>query len=238
MTRPLSEEPLVDPKSISKTDVLEWLKAHPDFLAGHPEIFDHQRAPKSSRQKGVADFQHYMVERLKADKHEALETTKAIVETSRANMTNQSRVHMAVLALLGVRDLEGFLQTITQDCAAILDVDVACLGLESNGRDLPHITQTGVRILPPGAVEAWTQGRNCLLESDIAPPDALYGGAAGLVASHALIRLNIAPDAPPGILAFGSRDPDAFHPQQGTEQIHFLSRVVERMLCLWLDLPQ
>ena len=68
-------------------------------------------------------------------------------------------------------------------------------------------------------------------------PDAAPGAAAGLVRSDALIRLDIAEAAPPTLIAFGSRQPDHFHPGQGTELLNFLARVLEITIRAWLDLP-
>ena len=51
--------------------------------------------PKEKFGKGVADFQHYMVQRLKADRDEVLESAREVVENSRANMNSQTRIHRA-----------------------------------------------------------------------------------------------------------------------------------------------
>ena len=40
-----------------------------------------------------------------------------------------------------------------------------------------------------------------------------------------------------GLLALGSREPDTFHPGQATELLCFLTRVIERCIRSWLDLP-
>ena len=58
-----------------------------------------------------------------------------------------------------------------------------------------------------------------------------------LADDEALIRLDIHSKAPAGILAFGSRNPDFFAPDQGTELVTFLARVVERCIKAWLTLP-
>ncbi|HTR84696.1 MAG TPA: DUF484 family protein, partial [Reyranella sp.] len=59
--------------------------------------------------------------------------------------------------------------------------------------------------------------------------------ASTLVRSQALLRLQLRRDAPQGVLAFGSRTPDKFHPGQGTELLTFLGKVVELTFRGWLD---
>ena len=60
--------------------------------------------------------------------------------------------------------------------------------------------------------------REVLLVSDTPGDSELFGSAASLVRSQALLRMQLRRDAPMGVLAFGARDPDKFHPGQGTEE--------------------
>ena len=68
------------------------------------------------------------------------------------------------------------------------------------------------------------------------PAPALFGSAAGLVRSQALLRLDVSEHAPVGLLCIGTRRSDKFHPGQGTELLSFLARVTELTFAAWLDL--
>lgn len=217
-------------------DVLRFLKDNPKFLQQHPEAVDLLIPPKAAQGKGVADFQSYMIQRLKADKQDVLSSTKEIVETSRANMNNQQRIHRAVLLLLEADNFDAFIQTITMDLANILDVDISVLVVEANGRDIPHVHTTGIRVIPGGTVDKWMLGKNVLLQDNISGIEAIYGGGATLVRSQILLRVDISMNTPPAILAFGSRNPDMFQDGQATDQILFLARVIERSFRAWLNL--
>lgn len=218
--------------------VIAWLERHPEFLRENPAAIPLLVPPAPARGRGaIADFQHYMIERLKADKGALEDVTREIVENSRANMNNQHRIHRAVLLLLEAESFEDFIHTITMDLSALLDVDIAALVVESDGDRIPHIGVSGIRIVPAGTIDKWMQGRPALMQSDIAGLEAIYGGGATLVASQILLRVDIAMKTPPAILAFGSRDPKMFEPSQATDQISFLTRVVERCFRMWLDLP-
>ena len=80
--------------------------------------------------------------------------------------------------------------------------------------------------------------QSILLEQDISADPAIFGSAASLIASQAIVRLDISPDAPPALLAFGSRDRSRFHSGQATELLQFLARVLEKLIRVWLDLPE
>ncbi len=237
-------ETLSNSQSLTADDILDWLKANPNFLPQHPEAIDLLLPPKEevgdapeNRRNRVADFQSYMIARLKADKSEAVETVNSIVETTRSNMNNQARIHKAVLALLEAMTFDEFIQAITDDLTTILDVDITTLVVESNGRDIPHIQTNGIRVVPEGTVDKWMQGKNVLLQSDISGIEVIYGAGATLVRSQSLVRVDVSMHTPPAIIAFGSRDPNLFQPHQGTEQVLFLARVVERLFRAWLLLP-
>lgn len=228
----------VQDSDLTAKDVIAWLERHPGFLREHPQALEALIPPASARGRGaIADFQHYMIERLKADKGALEDITREIVENSRANMNNQHRIHRAVLLLLEAENLDDFIHTITMDLSALLDVDIAALVVETDGRRIPHVGTSGVRIVPSGTVDKWMAGKPALMQSDITGIEAIYGGAATLVASQILLRVDISMKTPPAILAFGSRDPKMFEPGQATDQISFLTRVVERCFRMWLDLP-
>ena len=221
---------------LSEDDVVDWLKSHPHFLQKNPELCDILLPPKQKNGKGVADFQAYLIERLKADKTEALQTAKEIVETARHNMNNQTRIHRAVLRLLEAESFEEFIEGLTSDLSILLDVDITSLVVEAEGQKIPHISLTGIRIVPEGTLDSWMRGKTILYQSDINGIEAVYVSGATLVRSQVLLRVDISNRTPPALLAFGSRDPQMFQAGQGSEQIVFLANVVERIFRSWLSL--
>lgn len=230
------EIPEKNVKDMDVKDISLWLRSHPDFFRKYPEILDDMQPPVERTGKRIADFQSYMIERLKSDKQQVLETTQEIVETSRANMTNQSRIQKTVIRLLEARTLDEFLHALTIDTGNILGVDICALIVESNGQDIPHVHFTGVRVVPLGTVDNWMEDKKCLLQDHISGIEAIYGGGAGLVQSQLLLKLHISSDTPPALMAFGSRDPELFQDGMGTEHVRFLAGVIERCLARFLQL--
>ena len=218
----------------TKEDVLEFLKDNQD----DPDLIEAMLPEKKRPRRGEpADFQAYAIERLRADKDEAIEISKDIVATSRANMNNQQRVHTAVLRLLEAQNFEDFIHCITMDLATILDVDIAVLVVEADGNEIPHVQTNGIRVIPQGTTDKWMEEKPVLLQDNISGSEAIYGGGAALVQSQILLRVDISLDTPPAILAFGARDPNTFIEGQATDQILFLARVIERSFRSWLNLP-
>ncbi|MCB1530548.1 MAG: DUF484 family protein [Rhodospirillales bacterium] len=230
--------PKTDAPVITAQEVVDFLRAHPKFLQENPQVCDFLIPPKNSNGKNVADFQSFLIDRLKSDKKDVLETTREIVENARSNMNNQQRIHETVLRLLDARNFDEFIHITTMDLSAMLDTDISALLVESNGHDIPHISTNGIRILPEGTVDKWMQGKNILLQSNISGIEAIYGGGANLVQSQALLRIDISRDTPPALLVFGSRDPLMFQDGQGTEMVMFLARAFERIFRSWLTLPK
>jgi len=218
--------------------VIAFLRAHPQFLSEHPEVCDLLTPPREHQGKGVVDFQQYMVKRLRADRDDVIQEAREIVETSRANAHNLSRVHHAVVMLLEAQNFEDFIHVMTMDFAAHLDVDIVSLVVETDGTKIPHINLSGVHAVTSGTVDLLMRERAIILESAVTGFEEIYGGGAGLVKSQALLRLNISSNVPCALLAFGSRDPAMFQSGQGTEQIVFLGQVIERCFRSWLNLPR
>lgn len=222
---------------LTDENVLDYLKKHPNFLRHNPDILDELTPPEGLNGKGVADFQQFMISRLKEDKHKAIQVTRQVVENARSNMNNLARIQACILKILEAKSFNEFIETITMDFSALLNVDITTLVVETSGENIPHITAAGVRVVPEGTILQMLNGDDAKLSSHIQGFEALYGSGAGLVKSEALVRVDISMDTPPAMLCFGSRDAELFKDGQGTELIGFLARVVERMFRLWLDVP-
>jgi len=226
-------------KELNAQEVITFLRETPDFLDDHPEAIEALLPPKKRPRKGeVADFRAYLIERLKNEKEKVMETTKSLVETSRANMNNQQRIHKAVLRLLEAQNFNDFIHAITMDLASLLDVDIAVLVVEADGQSIPHVQTSGIRVVPEGTVDKWMSDKSVLLQDNISGIEAIYGGGATLVKSQILLRIDVSMDTPPAILAFGAREADMFQEGQATDQILFLARVIERAMRAWLCLPE
>ena len=218
-------------------EILKYLERHTDFFVRHPEILESLDVPQPDKTRDVVDFQSFMLQRLKKDKARAESKSQAIIENSRANMHVQTRINTAVIRLLDAQSFEAFLETATSELAIILDVDIITIVIEAGGKEIPHVPTSGIKVVETGVVQHFMRKRDSILESKCVAHEIVFGGAASLVQSQALQRLNISSLTPNAMIAFGSRNPEMFQPGQGTELVGFLADVIERMIRQWLQLP-
>jgi uncharacterized protein YigA (DUF484 family) len=223
--------------NLSAREVMAYLREHPGFLDRHPDALQLLQAPRRhAGEDGVLDFQQFMLERLRRDLGHVQDEQKSLIATSRGNLTNQCRVHKAVLALMRAQSFEQLLQIVTTDLAVLIDVDVVTLCVESTVARTTRLPLSGIHLLKAGTVDALLgPGRDAQLSTDVQGDPNLFGGAAGLVRSQALVRLSFSRAAPIGLMCIGTRNPDTFVPGLGTELLTFLARALEITIAQWLD---
>jgi hypothetical protein len=228
-----------EPNSATATraaDVIAYLREHPDFLDRHPDALHLLRAPNRNAGDGVVDFQHFMLERLRSDLQRSREEHNRLIALSRGNLATQCRVHKAALTMLKAASFEHLLQILTTDLAVLIDVDVVTLGIESTVARTTRLPLPGIHLLRSGMVDQLLGAdREVMLSTDIKGDPALFGAAAGLVRSQALVRLGFGRTGPQGLMCIGTRKAGAFHPALGTELLGFLARAVEITIGQWLE---
>lgn len=223
---------------LAEQEVADFLRRNPDFLARHTHLLDGMQPPRRWTGDGIVDMQKFMLDQLRGELDSLRASTQEVIETTRSNLSIQSRVHAAVLALLQAEDFEHMIRTVGEDLPILLDVDVVTLGFEPAETPLPALASSGIRPLEAGTVDRLLgKEQDYLLQSDAGDDGTLFDSASGLVRSFALARLRPGGRVAAGLLALGSRK-SVFHPGQGTELIGFLARVVERSVQAWLERPE
>jgi uncharacterized protein YigA (DUF484 family) len=222
------ERPVVE---LDADVVIAFLRQNPDFLIQHPEAILAVMPPDRAVDSGVVDLQKAMLDRLRSEVARLKATQKKLIATSRVNMQNQGRVHTAVLALMGVYGLDQWIQVVTTDLPTILDLDSIVVGFEPKALDAIGDDTGGLIRLPQGAIDRLLGGgKDIRLRADADGERIVFGPAATLIRSDALVRLRLGDNEPQGLAAFGSRRANTFHPSQGTELLNFLVRAVASAL--------
>ena len=208
----------VEPDPDEAAFVEAFLQAHPGFLADRPALYRALVPPRRVHGERLAD---HMAAMLDAERERGLvlrDRTEALLAAGRVNAATQSRAQRAVLAVMAARGPAEALDIIQQDWPGLLGVDVVTICAE--GRALPL-----ARPLPRGFVARSVRaGSPAALRADAFDTETLYGEAAPLVASDALVRLPL-PNGGDALLACGVRDPGAYEPRQGTDVLCFLAAV-------------
>ncbi|HJO75403.1 MAG TPA: DUF484 family protein [Rhodospirillales bacterium] len=236
-----TEKPAVEtalgPEQINGDAVADFLRRHPDFFTDRLDLLSEMSAPSRWTGDGVVDMQRYLADRRLGEIDDLRNCAQEVIETSRSNMSVQTRTHASVLAMMSATDIGQLLRVVSEDLPLLLDVDVVVLGQEPLAADTgvspaaaPEVLQ-----LPEGGVDRilGAEENVCLLrdlEDKIEFGEMLFGAASRLVRSAVLVRLRAGSGVADGILALGSRG-DTFSPGQGTELAGFLARALE--LCLY-----
>ncbi|NQU55886.1 MAG: DUF484 family protein [Rhodospirillales bacterium] len=219
---------------LNEEQVSDFLSENPDYLARNPDILKTMMAPSRWSGDGVADMQQFMLEQLRGEIDNLRDCAQDVIETSRTNMSIQTRTHTAVLALLSANNFDQLVRVVTEDFPLLLDIDVAKFGFEPANNPATELNSPVIISFLPGDVDRLLgPDQDALLMRDVADDGTLFGEGAGLVHSAALARLRPGYKTPPGLIALGSRG-SAFYPGQGTELIGFLARVLERCIDRWL----
>lgn len=223
----------------SEEDVVAYLKAHPDFLAKHPDMLEFLLPPKQDDGTNVLNFQQYAIKHLQEKVQNVKENFDQVITISRSNISTQYQVNQAVISLISAHSLEKLLEVLTTDMVRIFNVDVVRLGLESelseaHGAYYPEDQYSGLVFLPHGIVESDLGGGNILMLADQEmPPEIaqlLFADCSHLAVSAVLLKLQLPRTGAYGVLAFGAREEGRFDPKQATDMLNFLSRVFEEVL--------
>ncbi|MDH5189199.1 MAG: DUF484 family protein [Rhodospirillaceae bacterium] len=222
-------------------EIGEYLLEHPDFFSRNPDILVNMATPGRYEQTpgGVVDFQQVMLDRLKGEIENLTACTQDVIETSRTNMSYQTRTHAAVLALLSASDALTLARIIIDDLPLLLDVDVVAYGFERDSLARPQLLALpGVHAYSKGYVDSCLgEGVEVQLMRDVLDDGTIFGEAASLVNSAGIARIRQGASTPNGLFALGSRTNGAFNSGQGTELLNFLARVVEKMFHRCLETP-
>lgn len=220
---------------LRESDVIAYLRRNPRVLLANPDLLA-AIAPDTRFETDtvVVDMQRFVVDRLRRQVDDMKAASDRLVTTTRSNMSLVERTMECALALLYARDFSELTQILHDDLPVHLGVDAVAVAFESD--TLPVDAGQTVRSLPSGFVAHIMGNDGTLIRSDTEGEAVIYGGAAGLVRSDAIVALPEGEGLPLGLFAVGCRNPGHFEPGQGTELIAFLGHVTRYAVGRWWSL--
>ena len=201
-------------------------------------------ATEKAKGGNIVDIRGVAMERLET-RHERLEEThRHALAAAYGNLAGAKQIHRAVLRLLDAAEFEEFLAALGGDILDIMRVDTARLVFESalSAQD-PAIGRIGdlAMVAKPGFVDAYLgrsrerPSRQVTLRSAPKGGREIYGSLVGSIHSEACMKLDLGSGRLPGMLAFGSKDPNQFRPELGADLLAFFFGVFERSMRRWLS---
>lgn len=216
---------------LNAEEVTAWLQHHPEVLARL--LGDEENLPDTT--ESVVDLQPFLMARLRREMDAIKSSAEDLIHTSRENMSTQGRTHEAILAMLDAEDFATLSDILSERVPLMLELDACVLCLETGPQELPDEAAPYITPLPQGMVDL-ILGKNkpILLREKVEDGVNLYGPAAGLVCSDALVRLTpgygSGDPLPQALLALGARKEGTFYPGQGMELLTFFASVLERVI--------
>lgn len=202
--------------------VVDYLIAHPDFLARHPEVLSAIEVPHGIR--GAVSLIEYQVRVLR--RQLAIERNRLVhlIARARQNEALAIRLHGLFLQLMTVEDPEHLCHLLRETLLREFHAEAlafklfALATLESRPHD-PLVN----------AFADFMDRRNALC-GPLSPERALALFGDGGVGIHSAAIVPIHADGQSGIIAIGSADATRFSPDMGTDFLNRLGEIISQKL--------
>ncbi len=217
------------------SDVIAYLKAHPNFLEDHPELVALLTPPAYRAGETVLDMQRFMVEKLRSQIDLLQGQFRQMLAYARDNQTALQQVHHACLQLLPCTSRNALLAVIHEQFPQWFRVDVVRLLTEADVLQQGNLDDPeGMMTVPVGTLKPLLGHGDVRLglledvETELA--SRLCGGSSPMIASYALVDAGESAQGYARALLFATRDAECFEEGQGTDILRFLGKVVAELL--------
>lgn len=207
----------------------------PDMLLEDGDVMRALSAASERRMgANVIDLRGIAMARLEERLARLEDAHRTVIAAACDNVAGTAQIHRCVLELLEAETLAQLLDLLPAGLSDIVHVSCVRLVLESPlDEEPPH---PAVSLVPAGSVMRYlteAQGgpvRQVTLRSCGPEAARVFGEDAADLRSEALLHVDLGPGKLGALLAFGSVDPQQFHPAQGTELLAFFAQAFQRIL--------
>lgn len=204
-----------EPRALDDTQVLDYLKRHPDFLARHPELVEMLELQHASG--SAVSLIERQVEMLRGRSQRLEDRLSQLVEHARDNERRATSVHRLARTLIRAPTLGAAIQGLQQCMREDFDIDETWVGVVPSVLKRTDITGLH-RLDAEGAVARHFDNflRTKLIECgpiEESRARLLFPKLETLPQSAAVIPLEREKSL--GMLVLASRDPLRFQPRQG-----------------------
>jgi uncharacterized protein len=198
-----------------EADVVAYLRAHPDFLARHPELFEWLELRHASG--AAVSLIERQVEILRGKSTRLQDRLQNLLDAARENEQRAGNVHRLARTLIRAPTLAATVIALRKCLREDFDVDEVWVGVTSSVLKR-HDIEGLHRLDPQGPIARDFENffRTRLVECGPLPEARarlLFPHAKNLPVSAAIVPLEKEKDL--GMLVLASRDPQRFQPQHG-----------------------
>ena len=206
--------------------VAKFLRRHPDFLSGHPDLLERLELQYDSG--AATSLVQRQVKQLRRKNQELNRQLTRLMHVASENEQLMSRLHQLTLELMSIYDPAAFFRHLGQSLLNDFKADILRIYLfegevfDGAVEELRWIDRADERLQP---FQAWLDSGHTVCgrlgESRLA---FLFEGKARWVQSASLVPLG--QKAVHGMMAIGSSDPARFFPGMGTLFLDRLAAVI------------
>lgn len=185
----------------------------------------------------VISFEERAVARLRERLGAAEEANQDLLAFARGHSGAVASIHEAVLAALEADSLETLFHVVTQEWPLILGLDSVALALVVGDKGF-RADADGVQFVAPPILAKAMRSVDGVEMRNVGRGHPLFGPAASLIRSEALVRIDAEPPLPNGLLVLGQRAEQRLDGRHGAELLLFLGSGLAAIIRRWLIDPQ
>ena len=156
-----------------------------------------------------------------------------LIAFARGHSGATAAIHAAVLALMDADSLDALFEVISSDWPRLLGLDHAVLTLVADGRGF-RVEAGHVGTVEPRIVDRAIDRLEPVTMRTVDVGHPLFGSAARVIRSEALILLPAEAPLPYGLLLLGQKEAACLDNRHGAQLLGFLGASLSAMLRRWL----
>jgi uncharacterized protein YigA (DUF484 family) len=177
----------------------------------------------------VIQFEERAVAHLRERLGAAQEANEDLIAFARGHSGAVASIHEAVIAGLEADSFEALLHVVTQEWPLILGLDAVALALVVADQGF-RADGNGVQLVAPQLLNRAIDQIDAVDMRTVERGHPLFGPACDLIRAEALIRIELDPPLPCGMLAIGQRTALSLDARHGSELLMFLGRSLAAMI--------
>ena len=185
----------------------------------------------------VIQFEERAVAHLRERLGAAQEANEDLIAFARGHSGAVASIHEAVIAGLEADGFEALLHVVTQEWPLILGLDAVALALIVGEQGF-RADGNGVQMVAPQLLRRSIEQVEGVDLRTVERGHPLFGPACDLIRAEALIRVELDPPLPCGLLAIGQRTALSLDARHGSELLMFLGRSLAAMIRRCVIEPQ
>ena len=177
-------------------------------------------------------LEDHAVARLRERLGAAEEANQDLIAFARGHHGAVADIHRAVLGAMHSADLAELSRTVTSDWPAILAIDHSALALADMGGAI-LATRGSPAPIDPAILRRALKGLAPVTIRDVERGHPLFGAACATIRAEALVRIDLTPARPIGLLLLGQSRSPGLDQCGGSELLRFLGQSLAAMIARW-----